>query len=217
MLFSIAILAISLSLDALGVGIAYGLRGVKIPIFPKLVICAFSILYSFLAIIAGKSMSSIFSAWTSKLIGILILGLMGSWILLQSFLSKDAPKEAKQITRQTHETLFKFVIKSLGITIQVIKNPVQGDIDQSGVIDFSEAVLLGLALSVDAIGVGIGCAFTGFSSMYIPLAIGLFQLAFLYMGTFAGGKFKLMEAVNGKMISMIPGLLLIFLAILRIY
>ncbi|HYF75084.1 MAG TPA: manganese efflux pump, partial [Candidatus Nitrosocosmicus sp.] len=91
-----------------------------------------------------------------------------------------------------------------------------GDIDKSGEIDVSEAVLLGLALSVDAIGVGIGCSLTGFHSVYIPLFIGLFQFMFLYTGICIGKRFLIFERLNRKMISLVPGILLIFLAIMRI-
>lgn len=216
MLFTIAVLAVSLSLDALGVGLVYGLRAVKIPLLPKLIICAFSILYSFIALIAGKYLAVFFPAYAAKFIGISILILMGVWIILQSFIERKSSSTGKKSLKKSNETLFRFVIKSLGITVQVIKNPVEGDIDKSGSIDLSEAVLLGLALSVDAIGVGVGSALTGFHSMYIPFAIGLFQLAFLYLGTCIGGSFKARKAVNEKIISILPGMLLIFLALIRI-
>ena len=217
MIISMLILAVSLSLDALGVGIAYGMKGVRVPLSSKMVICAFSILYSLVAILAGKSLADIFPPYASKIIGTSILLVMGLWIILQSLLKKDEDSPDRPGCELVEKTLLKIAIKSLGITIQVIKNPAKGDIDKSGIIDFKESLLLGLALSVDAIGVGIGCAFTGFDSMSIPFAIGLFQLIFLFIGTFLGGRFRNIELINKRLLSFAPGFLLICLALLRIY
>lgn len=190
MFFSICILAISLSLDALGVGIAYGLRKVKIPLLSTVCICMFSIFYSGMAIYFGKYLYSIIPERVSKLIGILILLIMGCWIILQGLIkNKDENIENEDIekikidikdkentennldtgsnlniTNKTHiknEELLKIAIKSLGITIQVLRDPSNCDIDKSGIIDVKESLLLGLALSVDAIGVGIGSAAFG--------------------------------------------------------
>ncbi|MCX7921162.1 MAG: sporulation membrane protein YtaF [Clostridia bacterium] len=217
MVLSISILAISLSLDALGVGIAYGLRKISIPLVSKLVICFLSILYSGAALIAGKYISQMLNSDVSKFIGVFILIFMGVWIILQSLFKKEPTKTFSSVHGDKEKTLLKIAIKSLGITVQVIKNPADGDIDKSGVIDVSESLLLGLALSIDAIGVGIGSALAGFNSMAIPLAVGLFQLVFLYAGTFVGGKFSSLERVNKKFIALLPGILLIALGILRIY
>lgn len=209
MIFSIIILSISLSLDALGVGVVYGLKKIKIPLSSKLIICLFSILYAGLALIIGKSLSSILSPFLAKLIGISILGLMGVWIIIQALLKEKS-------SNSTDKTLWQVVIKSLGITIQVIRNPIELDIDKSGAIDTPESLLLGLALSVDAIGAGIGSALTGFYSPVIPFAIGFFQMIFLYIGTHLGDKVTMLNKINKKVLALMPGILLIFLALVRI-
>ena len=217
MFFSIIILAVSLSLDALGAGVSYGLRKIKIPLIPKLFICFFSILYSGAALALGKSLSAVLPPYFSKLIGITILGLMGIWIITQALLKNDGEDESRVDCICDDKTLFKIVIKSLGISVHVIRNPLEGDIDRSGFIDIPESLLLGLALSVDAIGVGIGSALSGFHSMFIPFTVGLFQLAFLYAGTYFGEKFSMIKNLNRKVLSLLPGILLICLAIIRIY
>jgi putative sporulation protein YtaF len=208
MIISLIVLAISLSIDALGVGLVYGLKKVSIPLPSKLLICLCSIIYAGLALIIGKALSSILPPIFAKLIGIMILSLMGIWIIIQGLLKDVADKSSDP-------TLWKVAIKSLGVTIQVIRNPMEFDIDKSGAIDTPESLLLGLALSVDAIGVGIGSALTGFYSPLIPLAIGLFQMIFLYIGTYLGEKVALLQRINQRMLALLPGILLIFLAIIR--
>ncbi|HBF37870.1 MAG TPA: sporulation membrane protein YtaF [Firmicutes bacterium] len=210
MIFSLIVLSISLSLDAFGVGLVYGLKKIKIPLSSKLVICLFSIIYAGLAIIVGKAFSYILPTIFARILGITILSLMGIWIIIQALLKDAAEKSADP-------TLWEIAIKSLGITIQVIRNPMEFDVDKSGAIDTPESLLLGLALSVDAIGVGIGSALTGFYSPWIPFVTGIFQLIFLYIGTFLGQKVTLFQRINQKVLSLLPGILLIFLAIIRLY
>ncbi|HBE77409.1 MAG TPA: sporulation membrane protein YtaF [Firmicutes bacterium] len=210
MLISIFILAISLSLDALGVGVVYGLKKIKIPLVSKLIISIFSVIYAGLALVIGKSLSSVLSPFLGKLIGNIILGVMGVWIIIQALFKEAA-------TSSPDATLWKIAIKSLGITIQVIRDPLEFDIDKSGAIDTPESLLLGFALSVDAIGVGIGSALTGFYSPLIPFAVGLFQMFFLYIGTYFGETAAIFSRMNPKMLSLLPGVLLICLAIIRIY
>jgi putative sporulation protein YtaF len=219
MIFSIVVLSISLSIDALGVGIVYGLRRIHIPLIPKLIICFFSILYAGAALFLGSALSHVLPVTISKLIGIVILSIMGLWIILQAILKKEEPCIGSNTysSHRNSSTLFKIVIKSLGITIQIIRNPANGDIDNSGLIDIKEALLLGLALSVDAIGVGIGSAMAGFQSFLIPFAVGLFQLTFLYIGTISGEKFALFSRINKKFLSVLPGILLLCVALIRIY
>ncbi|MGI6777971.1 MAG: sporulation membrane protein YtaF [Acetivibrionales bacterium] len=218
MIFYIIILAISLSIDALGAGIIYGMRNIKIPFISEITICVFSIVYTSIALIAGKSLYNALSPLISRAIGVIILTAMGIWIVVQSLLKEDINnRKSRAKAAKDRETLFKLVIKSLGITIQVIKNPARGDIDKSGIIDIKESLLLGLALSVDAIGVGIGSVLAGFRSALLPLMVGLFQLIFLYSGACLGKKFSSVGKANRKALSLLPGFILIFLAILRLF
>lgn len=214
MLPSAWLLAVSLSIDALVLGIAYGLRGVRIPFLSKMVICFFSIVYSAAAIMAGKALAWILPPWASSIIGIGILIAMGIWIILQSLLKSDEKESESALSDE--RPLLHIGIRSLGITIQVIRNPIAGDIDRSGQIDIWESFLLGIALSVDAIGVGIGSALAGLHSMWIPLSVGLCQLVFLYAGIALGKQCTPLSKLNPKAVSLLPGILLILLALLRI-
>ncbi len=214
MTFTILLLAVSLSTDALGVGTVYGLRRIKIPLGSKLFICFFSIVYSAIAQALGKTLSNILSKDLSSFIGVGILFFMGIWIILQSIMKKNDSPCKKEFTKTG--TLLKIAIKSLGITIQVIRNPIEVDFDKSGTIDLRESILLGFALSLDAIGVGIGSSLAGYQSILIPFAVGLFQLIFLYTGLFIGNKITAYKRINKKIISIIPGILLMALGISRL-
>jgi len=132
--------------------------------------------------------------------------------MLQSLKNNDEDTRIKK-----DDKIFNLMIKSLGITIQIIRNPLSCDFDKSKRIDPLEAIYMGLALSVDSIGVGIGIATVGAGTYLIPIATGLFQFIFLCLGGFLGTKFLMFKNINSKIWLIISGLILILLAILRCF
>lgn len=215
MIFSIVLLALSLSVDAFSAGLVYGLRQIKIPLSSKLLISLFSVIYTFIALLAGKSLSQMVPYSFSKLFGVAILTLMGIWIIIQTYVKKETD-HLTPTRPNSAKTLLKIGIKSLGVTIHILKNPVEFDLDSSGVIDTAESLLLGLGLSLDAIGVGIGSALLGFHSLLIPLSVGLFQLLSITLGFLIGENCALKFDFNQKWLGLIPGIILIILALIKI-
>jgi putative sporulation protein YtaF len=213
MVLSVLILSVSLSIDALFVGFAYGLDGTRIPLRSKLVICLFSIFYAGIAVFAGTAVSKFLPPIAGRLIGALILALIGLVMILKALIKNRAARNIRD--EQGDGTIFRMIIKPLNLTVQILRNPDAGDVDRSGVIDIKESVLVGSALSFDAIGVGIGSAMSGMNGWYIPLAIGFCQLLFLSFGLFAGGHFGLLKRLDEKYTNVIPGLFLIALSVLR--
>jgi len=209
----IILLAVALSIDALGIGVSYCLRGIQLPLGAKIIIAMLSVLFTFIAILLGKSIVYIFSPYIAKFIGIVILLFMGVWIILQG-IKKDEKKETEILK---DDTIINIIIKSLGITIKVIRNPLSCDFDKSSKIDPFEAIYMGIALSIDSIGVGIGSAIAGVNSLIIPFAVGFFQLLFLYLGDFVGKKLLMFEKIDSRIWVVISGLLLIIIAIIRFF
>ncbi len=106
-----------------------------------------------------------------------------------------------------------FTIKSLGIVIQILKEPVSADFDCSGIITGKEAFMLGLALSLDAFSSGFGAAIAGYKMRYLPLIVGIFQLIALNSGMKLANT-PFFEKLNRKA-TVIPGIILILLGIVR--
>ena len=80
-----------------------------------------------------------------------------------------------------------------------------------------ESLLISFALSIDSIGAGIGFSLMGLNSFTIPFLIGFGQLLFLELGLLFGTKTIHFEKfINTKIISILPGILLILLALLRL-
>ena len=82
---------------------------------------------------------------------------------------------------------------------------------------YAPGIFLSFALSIDSMGAGIGFSLMGLNSFYIPFFIGLGQLLFLELGLFIGQKIvNYNKLISTKTISILPGILLILLALLRI-
>lgn len=84
MLLSSFILAISSSIDSLGIGITYGIKNIKISCFGKIILFAISFLVSSFSICFGNFLITIFPSFLSRFIGSFILIIMGIFIIFHA-------------------------------------------------------------------------------------------------------------------------------------
>ena len=211
MLINSLILALSSSIDSLGIGITYGIKNTKISYMGKVVLFAISFSISILAVWFGDVMKNIFSDFTTKLMGNIILIAMGGFICFQAI----HKKEIKNKTNKKDEKIYHFFIDFLGITIKIIKNPSSSDLDSSNSIDSKEALFLGVALSLDCFCIGMGGSMIGVSPLLFPLFISIFQLVFLNMGHILKKKLYQLSDLPDNTWSVISGILLVFIGLLR--
>ena len=84
MLLNSFILAISTSIDSLGIGITYGIKNIKISCFGKIILFAISFLVSSISIWFGNFLIAIFPTFLSHFIGSFILIIMGIFMVFQA-------------------------------------------------------------------------------------------------------------------------------------
>ncbi|MDR0818689.1 MAG: sporulation membrane protein YtaF [Oscillospiraceae bacterium] len=207
------VLASALSLDSLLIGASYGMRGISVPAPAKLIIGLVSAVFTAAAIWFGSIISGFLPAGIAKYAGIFFLAALGGFMLFEG-IRKNSGSEVKPVKTGT---ILKLAIKSFGITIKIIRNPEDGDMDSSKSIDPVEALYLGAALSVDSFGAGLGSSMSGISASLIPLFVVICQLVFLSAGYFSGGKISGRFNINGKAGTIISGSLLILLAAVRAF
>ena len=92
-------------------------------------------------------------------------------------------------------------------------DPTAADFDQSGIITWQEAWLLGIALSLDSFAVGIGAAMSGMSPQLTALMAGGVTLASLLLGWELGYRWQ--HATDGQW-ARLPAVILIGLGIINI-
>lgn len=228
--FSSVMLAMAVSLDGFGAGVTYGLRKTRIPLLSVLIISLCSGLVLGVSMQAGTLLQRFLTPSVASVIGAVILILLGLWSLYQQIRRRCEPEEettqggvragnpslkvrmASQ--EQLQRTVFSLEIPRVGVVIQILRSPGKADLDDSGSISSWEAMWLGIALSLDALGAGIGAAMLGFSPLGTAAVVALFSGIFLLLGIRIGLRF----AAKGGMrvISYLPALMLIIMGIMKL-
>lgn len=206
---TLLLLAFAVSLDSFSVGLTYGIRKMHIPFKSIGIIACCSAVALMTAMMLGRISTQFLSpAFAESLGGIILIGL-GAWVLYQFFRTE----KAKDVL--PHEkTIVNFEIKSLGLVINILQKPMSADFDKSGTITGIEALMLGVALSLDAFGAGIGAAMLGYSPYYLALTVAIMSSLFVFIGMKIGTLFSKSSWV--QKCSFIPGVLLILLGIWKI-
>ena len=207
--FSIILLALAVSLDSFSVGFTYGLRKMRIPFKSIAIIACCSAMTLTIAMLIGHLLQQFVSPEFAEKMGGVILIILGVWVIYQFF----RPEKEKDIL--PHEkVIINLEIKSLGLVIHILKKPMSADFDKSGTITGVEAIMLGLALSLDSFGAGIGAVMLGFSPGYLALAVALLSSLLVFLGIKLGS--YLSQITWLQRFSFLPGILLIIIGVWKI-
>lgn len=205
------LLALAVSFDSLFAGMTYGLRRIRLAISAYLIIAAVSGVLMLAAVAAGKALGARLPSSTAAALGALTLLGLGVWHLAGAWRSNllqnagdtpDAP-------------LARFRVPSLGIVVEILRDPSQADLDHSGRIDCREAGALGLALGLDAFAAGLGAGFSGMG-MAVVLMVLLACPAFVAAGQLCGTLLSGIRRLSRWPWSAVPGVLLLCLGVARL-
>ncbi|WP_206099012.1 sporulation membrane protein YtaF [Paenibacillus nanensis] len=225
-LVSLIVLAFAVSLDGLGVGVTYGLRRIRIPFLSVFIIACCSGFIIWLSMQAGGWLGGFISETAAKLIGASILIVIGCWALIQLTRSKNDDSDSDRDGGNPQSAVpagdgelepaqvLKLELKRLGLVIQILRTPQAADVDRSGIISASEAVMLGVALSLDAFGAGLGAALLGLPALLTAVVIAASSAIFLVTGTQLGLRFAARRGMHA--LSYLPGILLIMMGIMKL-
>lgn len=113
------ILAISVSIDSLGIGLTYGIKNTQISALSKIVLFIISITITFLSMFVGNIISAIIPNNFANCIGLVILLFMGVWIIFQNSdpLSFDTDCSKKIDLRESIALGIALSLDSFGIGI----------------------------------------------------------------------------------------------------
>jgi len=202
-----AVLALSVSLDALAAAFAYGCKKIRIPPLSALIInliCTGTIGLSFLL---GSVLAQFIPEIVATVLSFSILLLIGTTKLLDS-ITKSIIRRYTQINREVRLSLFNF-----RFILQVYADPEIADVDISKSISAKEAAVLAVSLSLDGFAVGFGAALLGFNTW----AVILFSLLANGLALWLGGGLGNKAAQNPRFnISWLAGVVLIGLAFMQL-
>ena len=180
------LLAISSSIDSLGIGITYGIKKTKISKIGKIVLFVISLVVTYISILFGNTIQYILPKFFTNFIGCLILICMGIYICFQA-LKKEKDSQ------------------------NIFNNPISSDLNHSKVIEPKEALILAIALSLDSFCIGVCGAITDINLSFFPFLVSIFQLVFLNLGSYLGINIRNFCKLPQNTWSILSGILLIFI------
>lgn len=212
-LVTLAILALAVSLDGFGVGVMYGVRKIRIPLISIAIISFCSGVVIFASMFIGVLLLQFISVETAKIIGATILIAIGIWAIIQMIIHRNY--DSREPSSISDKKLVHIEFKKVGLVIEILKTPSKADVDRSGNISASEAAFLGIALSLDAFGAGIGAALVGFSPVMTSLVIAAASGVFITLGLRVG--YMISNIAWVKKCSLLPGVILIVMGIIKLF
>jgi putative sporulation protein YtaF len=166
------LIALSNNFDNIGVRVAYSLRGIKISNPINFWISVITFFISGFAAYSGTYISGLFTKQMGSIIAMLLLSAIGLWMIIDHYRkkSKDAHRESD--------------LEDGKNILHVLAKPEIADVDNSKHIDFKEATVLGIALSINNVGGGISAGMIGLSSFWVGLLSAVISFIALWSGNY---------------------------------
>ena len=198
------LLALASNLDNVGVGLAYGMRRVRVPLSSNVLIAAITAGGTLASVLFGNTIGKLLSPSLANILAGGILIAMGCWVVV---------KEAVALYRGRDQALLSTLSSSaeigyLGKVHTIRENPLFADGDHSGKIDLKEALLLGLALTPNNLVNGAAAGMMDLSVGLMVLLVFLLSVATIWAGIEVGGQCG--KRWLGNIAGVASGALLIF-------
>lgn len=194
----------SSSIDNLGVGLSYGIRKINVRFDKNILISVICFLMSMGGISFGVWMSKILPGMLPVIIGALLLFIIGIRIIL---LAKPRKQETS-IMDSNNE------MQSSNVQ-DILRNPEEAHFKNSGEIGWGEAVLLGIALSANALTNGVGAGLLGLSPLVISILAAIGSFITVWLGVNLGNKVadvRIGTFTVGQFGTIISGVMLLIIA-----
>ena len=190
------------NIDNISVRIAYSVRGVRITSAKNLWIAVITFGISTCAAFSGTVLANVLSKQIASILSMLILSAIGIWFIMEPLIA-DKNKQANGHQHEQRKSIW-----------HVLANPEHADMDNSKDIDFKEATLLGVALSLNNIGGGLGAGMIGLNA----LLVGFFSAVISFIALWAGNYITeiVLKGKLGNAATILAGLALIAIGVEQI-
>lgn len=211
---ALLMLALALSLDSFTVGLLYGSRQILLPWTALLIVSLATALLLGLAMSGGAAVAGVLPPELARRTGAMLLAAVGAWITYQTWRSHRRGAEDPAPTEASTErrAVLRLKFGSIGVVVEILREPGAADLDRSGHINPMEACLLGVALALDSVAAGLGAAMAGYSPFGLPAA----AAAGTFLMLLAGSRWArhLPARLDGRW-GMLPGLVLCAVGLYR--
>ena len=189
--------ALSSSIDNFGVGVTYGISKIRISTWSNALIALIAFGFSEAGIFFGKYISATLPGRLSNVIAAMFLFVISIRIILMAMYTKKHSSKARQ-RRKT-----------------VMNAPESADMDGSGTIGFLEALILGFAVSMNALTNGLGAGLLGLSPLGVSVSAAVFSFLAIWSGVSIGqhvANIRIGSWTLGQFSTAISGLILLLIA-----
>ncbi len=230
-LISAFLLAIASNVDNFAVGIAYGMKKLKIGILTNLFIALVSAIGTFLSISVGEDINNYLSVDVANVLGSLVLVAVGIWSIEETFKreGKRAKKKAKMrqemrvlvaagsnrmmsdtITDDSSQEFSQEFLQEFSYE-NFLENPEKADLDRSGYIDVRESIALAFGLTLNNLGSGVGGGISHLNAVITTFLVFTLSLLGMSGGYLLGDRFT--TRVSGFWAGIISGVLVIIIGV----
>ena len=194
-LISSLLFAISAHIDSFIVGMSYGIKKSNIDLLKSTVISLVTLTGTVIAILMGTQISQFLPASSTQAIGCALLIGLGLYYIIKSFFSYIREK-----------------IKKAEVKSNECGSGTQNNVPaKASLLTMKEGLFLGLALSINNFGMGIGASITGLKLLPTAVMSLVVSVIFLYAGNLIG-KTKVPH-ISDQSADFISGLILAALGI----
>ena len=194
-LISSLLFAISANIDSFIVGMSYGIKKSNIDLLKSTVISLVTLTGTVIAILMGTQISQFLPASSTQAIGCALLIGLGLYYIIKSFFSYIREK-----------------IKKAEVKSNECGSGTQNNVPaKASLLTMKEGLFLGLALSINNFGMGIGASITGLKLLPTAVMSLVVYVIFLYAGNLIG-KTKVPH-ISDQSADFISGLILAALGI----
>ncbi len=203
-LLSSFFLAVSSNVDNFAVGVAYGVKKIKIGIFSNLVIAVVSASGTYCSMTVGEIISRFLSAHVANLLGSGVLVALGIWSLW------DTLRIERREKRNRSKKFSDFSDNDLSYNT-FIEKPEKADLDDSRTIDVKESITLAFAVTINNVASGIGGGISGLNVTLTTFLAFILSILVVILGYFLGEKSS--AKMSGKWAGIISACLIICIGI----
>ena len=193
-LISSLLFALSANIDSFIVGMSYGIKKSDISLLKSTIISLVTLIGTIAAILMGTQISQFLPASSTLGIGCALLIGLGLYYILKALFGFIRNKIRKREVKANEQAA-----------------PLKQEAEDTALLTLREGLFLGLALSINNFGMGIGASITGLKLVPTAVISLIVSVIFLYAGNFIG-KTK-MPRISDQMADVISGLILVGLGV----
>lgn len=184
LLLSAVLVAAVSNLDNLAAGFAFGMRETRIGVVPNAVIAAMTMAGTAIAMTSGRALARLMAPWLAADVGALIIIAIG------------AGTAAAAVRTRRHPA-----------AVSANDGPALLDASPRELVSWREALALGVALSLNNIGAGVGAGIAGIPPLATTALAGAISLVCVGGGSRVG--WRVGRVVPGRRAPLVAGLVLV--------